>query len=893
MPSRAKKCDFVQHQLENPFVNGMNGKLRIVAAALVFTSAAIIFSPRVSATPGNNEPNGTVLPAQCVGVPGAQVVGPFVGYYGCVGLNSVPGVPTPYGGLTFKYDDANTLLIGGGANDFTGRIYQIAVTRDASQHITGFSGTARLYPTSTSRIGQYNDGGVAFGPGNVLLVTRYPGNQLEQSKPGSESPNKVIDLGPLGVTSSVGSLAVVPRIYSTAGTIKLVSFPSGDWYDVALGPDGNGTFNITRTTLRANVGDAEGIAFIPPGAPAFSPNSALIAKYTSNKIITVPLDTQGDPIVAGQQDFISGLNGPEGVAIDPVTGDFLFGTSGADNRIVLVSTFAAAPIPTPTPTPTPSPTPVRCNYRVGIVYAETNEWLYPTALRDEIQADPDVASVGFLNARAGTPTLAQLQQYDIVVAVPATGLADAVAFGDNLATYVDGGGLVVQCAASFTAGTAIGPQGRWLTGNYAPYNYGSSVFAGQFQGSIDDPGHPLMAGVTTLTFTGRQVETLAPGATRVASILPGGDPLVAYRPVSGGHTTIGITAYLTGNHTGDWGKLIVNAGRWLRSCRATPTPTSTPTATPAATPTATPTATATATPTATATSTPVATATVPPLATPTATPTAVPSATPTGTPMPSSHLANISTRMRVEAGDNVLIAGFIIQGNGNKRILIRGTGPSLATFGVADPLQDPTLELNASGGSLVASNDNWPENSNASDIVTSGLAPANSNESALLLSLAPGSYTAVLRGKGGSTGIGLIEVYDLDADGSATVVNISTRGFVLRGENVMIGGLIITGTAPAQLVLRGIGPSLTDVGVPNALADPLLELHDGNGALIQANNDWRESQESALRNTGLAPNNNLESAILISVPPGNYTAVLKGADGGVGNGLVEIYKLAP
>ena len=150
-----------------------------------------------------------------------------------------------------------------------------------------------------------------------------------------------------------------------------------------------------------------------------------------------------------------------------------------------------------------------------------------------------------------------------------------------------------------------------------------------------------------------------------------------------------------------------------------------------------------------------------------------------------------------------------------------------------------------------------------------------------------------MRGKAGSTGIGLVEVYDLDADGAAKVVNISTRGFVLTGENIMIGGLIITGDAPSQLVLRGIGPSLSDFGVPDVLADPLLELHDGNGALIQGNNDWRETQEIALQNTGLAPTNNLESAILISVPPGNYTAVLKGADGRTGNGLVEVYKLAP
>jgi hypothetical protein len=247
--------------------------------------------------------------------------------------------------------------------------------------------------------------------------------------------------------------------------------------------------------------------------------------------------------------------------------------------------------------------------------------------------------------------------------------------------------------------------------------------------------------------------------------------------------------------------------------------------------------------------------------------------------------------MRVQAGDNVLIAGFIVQGTENKRILVRGVGPSLATFGIADPLQDPTLNLNGSDGTLIASNDNWPQNANAPEIVTSGLAPSNPNESALLLFLPPGSYTAVLRGNGGSSGIGLLEVYDLDAVSATTVVNISTRGFVLTGDNIMIAGLIITGNNSSELVLRGIGPSLSDVGVPSVLANPLLELHDGNGALIRANNDWRESQEVVLQRIGLAPTNNLESAILIFVPPGNYTAVLKDADNGTGNGLVEVYNI--
>src|SRR5205085_7762132 len=159
--------------------------------------------------------------------------------------------------------------------------------------------------------------------------------------------NKVTNLTPLGVTSSVGSLAFVPEGFPGAGSMKVVSFPSGDWYNVNLAPDGNGTFNVTSATPRTNVGDAEGIAFVPSGSPGFSANSALIAKYNSNRIVIAPLDSQGDPIPASQQDFLLGLVGPEGVAIDPVTGDFLFGTSGPQNKVILVSALAAAPTPTP------------------------------------------------------------------------------------------------------------------------------------------------------------------------------------------------------------------------------------------------------------------------------------------------------------------------------------------------------------------------------------------------------------------------------------------------------------------------------------------------------------------------------------------------------------------
>jgi hypothetical protein len=248
--------------------------------------------------------------------------------------------------------------------------------------------------------------------------------------------------------------------------------------------------------------------------------------------------------------------------------------------------------------------------------------------------------------------------------------------------------------------------------------------------------------------------------------------------------------------------------------------------------------------------------------------------------------------MRVEAGDNVLIAGFIVEGTANKKLVIRAVGPSLTAFGVGGALQDPTLEL-FSGNTQLAANDNWTDNSHAAEIVGAGLAPTNINESALLVTLAPGAYTAVLRGTNGGTGIGLVEVYDLDAAGEAKLINISTRGFVFTGENVMIGGLIVTGNGPSTLVIRAIGPSLGDFGVPNALEDPFLELHSANGDVIFTNDNWQETQGQALQDSGLAPSNPKESGILISLAPGNYTAVVRGANGGVGNGLVEFYKLTP
>jgi len=314
--------------------------------------------PRSQPVTAASKPVSTQGFGACVGAEPATLVPPFNVDYTCVALGSVPGVPTNYGGLTLKFDDPNTLLIGGNANTSDGRIYQIAVIRDKDMHITGFSGEASLYPTPGSTIGQFVDGGVVFGPADVLFVTRYPVNQIEQSLPGSSAPDKVIDLDQLGVESSVGSLGFVPPGFPGAGSMKILSYNGGGWYHAEYSPDGNGTFNITSAELRVDIGGGpEGIAFVPPSAPVFPPNSTLISLYDAGNVVTAPLDLNGDPIIANMQDFIEELSGVEGAFIDPVTGDFLFSTFGGTNQMVRVSGFPPPP-PTPTPTPvTPTPTP--------------------------------------------------------------------------------------------------------------------------------------------------------------------------------------------------------------------------------------------------------------------------------------------------------------------------------------------------------------------------------------------------------------------------------------------------------------------------------------------------------------------------------------------------------
>jgi glucose/arabinose dehydrogenase len=254
----------------------------------------------------------------------------------------------------------------------------------------------------------------------------------------------------------------------------------------------------------------------------------------------------------------------------------------------------------------------------------------------------------------------------------------------------------------------------------------------------------------------------------------------------------------------------------------------------------------------------------------------------------TSNSVNISTRSHVGTGDNVMIGGFIITGSADKRVILRAIGPSLPPF-VPNPLTNPTLELHGSTGALIASNDNWRDTQEA-EIVESQLAPTNDLESAIIATLAPGSYTGIVQGNNGASGAGLVEVYDLDLAAASTLGNISTRSFVQTGDDRLIGGFILgSNGGGAHVIIRAIGPSLTQLS--NTLADPTLELRDGNGGLIRFDDNWQDDQTQAAQITasGLAPTNPLESAISADLPPGNYTAIVGGKNNGTGIGVVEIY----
>jgi hypothetical protein len=291
---------------------------------------------------------------------------------------------------------------------------------------------------------------------------------------------------------------------------------------------------------------------------------------------------------------------------------------------------------------------------------------------------------------------------------------------------------------------------------------------------------------------------------------------------------------------------------------------------------------------------------------------AIGAATDTAPPSPLPRLTNISTRALVETGDNVVIGGFIVQGSGAKRVIIRALGPELTQYGVVDPLANPTLELHNAAGDLIASNNNWGTTiiggiitqNQVHDIMNSGYAPTNGLESAIIADLQPGNYTAIVRGANDTTGVGLVEVYDLNNPGtvpSSVLRNISSRSIVLTGDDVMIGGFIVQGSGPKRVIVRAIGPELSRYGVRNVLTDPTLELHNAAGALIASNDNWQttvlggiitKDQVMDIQGSGHAPTEPSESAIIADhLPPGRYTAIVRGKNIIVGVALVEVYDL--
>ena len=261
---------------------------------------------------------------------------------------------------------------------------------------------------------------------------------------------------------------------------------------------------------------------------------------------------------------------------------------------------------------------------------------------------------------------------------------------------------------------------------------------------------------------------------------------------------------------------------------------------------------------------------------------------------PLGGLLNVSTRLAVGTGENVLIGGFIVDGNAPKKVIIRAIGPSLSAAGTAGTLQDPRLQL-LQGQTVLKSNDDW-RSTQEQEIIATTIPPKDNREAAIVATLNPGAYTALVSGKDGTTGIAVVELYDLgtasaDAGAEARLANISTRGKVGTNDDVMIGGFIVSGPT-AKLIIRGIGPSLAQGGVTGALQDPTLDLIDGNGSVVMANDDWRTGGgEQEIKDTGVPPGNDRESAIVSTVAPGAYTAVLRGKENTTGVALVEVYAL--
>jgi hypothetical protein len=264
----------------------------------------------------------------------------------------------------------------------------------------------------------------------------------------------------------------------------------------------------------------------------------------------------------------------------------------------------------------------------------------------------------------------------------------------------------------------------------------------------------------------------------------------------------------------------------------------------------------------------------------------------TNFPTVGPQALNLSTRADVSTGDGVLIGGFLISGTEPKTVVLRALGPSLSSFGVTGVLSDPVLKLYNSSHTLIATNDNWQSDPHNADIQKNGLAPGNILESATFQTLAPGAYTVIVTGKDSSTGISLVQLYDLSPLSNSTLFNMSTRGNVGTGDDVMISGFTVGDVGSTTVIVRALGPSLASFGVSGVLSDPTLTIYDSTGTAIATNDNWRDDINAIdVQRNSLSPPNEQESALVLQLPAGEYTAVVSGANGGTGIALAEVYTL--
>jgi len=271
---------------------------------------------------------GIVLVASAAPLSAATIAPTFAGSYSLTSLGSVSGLPSNYGGLIFKAGDPNTILIGGSANTSSGLFYSVPVSRGAGNHITSLGAATAL------GFGINNDGGIAYGPGGDLFYSEYAINRVGEVKPGSGTDNKTVDLSALGIAASTGALNFVPAGYNGGGQFKISSWSGGQFYSVGLSADGSGTYNLTSASLQVTLpGGPEGFIYVPLGSTLFGAQSMLVSEYSAGTVGTYTIDANGNPVLASRQDFITGLSGAEGAAVDPLTGDFFFSTFGGGSQV--------------------------------------------------------------------------------------------------------------------------------------------------------------------------------------------------------------------------------------------------------------------------------------------------------------------------------------------------------------------------------------------------------------------------------------------------------------------------------------------------------------------------------------------------------------------------------